>query len=56
MPKMKADGNTEERSRQLSFAWDTNTAVAVLVLGSLCLLATVGRGFRGFNVTVGAGA
>lgn len=31
---------------KLSLAWDTNTAVAVLVLGSLIFLAATRRGFR----------
>lgn len=32
-----------------SFRWDTNTAVAVIVLGALGLLVLLDRGFRGFT-------
>jgi hypothetical protein len=35
---------------KLSFAWDTNTAVAVMVLAALVFLWAVSRGFRGFTI------
>lgn len=33
-----------------NFTWDTNTALAVMVLGALAFLYMVHRGFRGFTI------
>lgn len=33
-----------------SLTWDTNTGVAVLVLGAVAVLVVIDRGFRGFTV------
>lgn len=33
----------------LNLRWDTNTAVAVLVLGAVLVLFLLDRGFRGFT-------
>lgn len=33
-----------------SLTWDTNTAVAAVVLGALAVLVIIDRGFRGFTV------
>lgn len=38
---------------KLNLTWDTNTALAVVVLGALLFLWAVRRGFRGFTVGVG---
>lgn len=38
---------------KLSFNWDTQTAIALIVLAALLFLWLVDRGFRGF--TVGGG-
>jgi hypothetical protein len=35
---------------RLNFAWDTNTALAVMVLAALVFLWAVSRGFRGFTI------
>lgn len=34
--------------------WDTNTAVAVIVLGALVALWLIAKGFRGFRVGITA--
>lgn len=39
--------------QKLNLAWDTNTAIAVIVLLALLFLFLVSRGFRGF--TIGGG-
>lgn len=36
-----------DEGAKLNMAWDTNTALAVLVLGALLFLWAVRRGFRG---------
>lgn len=36
----------------MSFAWDVNTCLAVIAFGALAFLWLVGRGFRGFAVTI----
>ena len=48
------DPDTPAPSRRLSFAWDSNTALAMWVLGALALLWLIGRGFRGININLGA--
>lgn len=35
---------------KLNLNWDTNTALAVMVLAALAFLWLVSRGFRGFTV------
>ena len=47
------DTTTENPSRglpKLDLTWDTNTATAAIVLGSLVFLIAVRRGFRGVNI------
>lgn len=46
------DGQASPVTSALS--WDTNTAAAALVLGSLMFLILVRRGFRGVVVNLGA--
>lgn len=47
------DDDDRSSSSPLSFAWDGNTATAVIVLGALVFLWLIARGFRGVSFGLG---